>query len=316
MYQLKLKGNRSEVIPYPSPCMHVRGYRGRLYEYPDRQVAAHWHSELEFLLVEAGNAVYRVNGTDYPMAAGDGLFINSNRLHSGASMNGGDFIYAVLQVPPAFFSENPYIATQYLNPLICTESLDSLLLRQGEPWQAAMLERIDQLIRVNLERPEFYELETMRDMYAVLEDLYRHAVPRQILRSTQSAGVAELMQMLDYIQAHFDQRLQLKDIAGAGAMCQSKCCALFKKFLRQSPFTYLQNFRIQKSFLLLSNSQMSVTDVACACGFNGASYFIEVFRRSTGLTPGEFRRRLPDGTFTQEAMNCAILPSPPAAPEA
>jgi transcriptional regulator GlxA family with amidase domain len=52
------------------------------------------------------------------------------------------------------------------------------------------------------------------------------------------------------------------------------------------------HFRIRRSLTLLSEDGMSITDVAAAAGFSGASYYGELFKRTTGTSPGEYRRRL------------------------
>lgn len=291
MYQLNLKQDHLEVIPYPSPRMSVRSYRGRLHEYPDHQVPAHWHNDLEFLVIESGGGVYRINGKDYPLQAGQGLFINYNRMHAGFSPSDADFTYSVLQIRPSLLADNFYISEEYLNPLISLESLDCLYLTGEEDWQRHTLGQIAALIELNLERPRYYELETLSGLYAMLQVLCEHMVFREIARNSRFPNAVALMDMTAYIQQHFAEKISLQDIASAGAMCQSKCCSLFQQLLRQSPISYLQNYRIQRSLSLLSHSRMSVTEIAGFCGFNGASYFIEVFRRSTGMTPREFQRR-------------------------
>lgn len=291
MYQLNLKQNQLEIISFPGSRMNVRSYRGRLYDYPDQQVPSHWHNELEFILVEEGTASYRINGMDYTLERGQGLFVNFNRMHSGTSASGADFIYSVLQIRPSLLAENFYISEEYLNPLLSLESLDGLFLSPEVDWQASLLALVEKLISLNLEHPSYYELDTLSGLYSILRLLHEHMVFREIARNSSFPNAEALMNMAAYIQQHYTEKITLQDIAAAGTMCQSKCCSLFQKMLRQSPMSYLQNYRIQKSFSLLSNSRMNVTEIAGMCGFNGASYFIEVFRRSTGMTPREFQRR-------------------------
>lgn len=295
MYQLNLKQNQLEIIPYPMPRINARGYRGWLFDYSDHQVPSHWHNELEFILVETGTASYRINGKDYLLEAGQGLFVNYNRMHSGFSPTGEDFRYSVLQIRPSLLAENFYISEEYLNPLISLDSLDGLFLSREASRQAQLLDLVLHLINLNLERPNYYELETLSGLYTILRFLHEHMVFREIARNSQSPNATALMDMAAYIQQHFAEKMTLQDIAGAGAMCQSKCCSLFQKMLQQSPISYLQNYRIQRSFSLLSSSRMSITEIAGICGFNGASYFIEVFRRNTGMTPREFQRRFGKG---------------------
>jgi AraC-like DNA-binding protein len=50
------------------------------------------------------------------------------------------------------------------------------------------------------------------------------------------------------------------------------------------------------AFGAVSDDGMSITDVAAAAGFSGASYYGELFKRTTGTSPGEYRRRLREST--------------------
>jgi YesN/AraC family two-component response regulator len=98
--------------------------------------------------------------------------------------------------------------------------------------------------------------------------------------------------MLSFIQGHYREKISLDAIAGAGGICRSKCCFLFKQILRQTVFEYLMRFRIRRSFSLLSDEGLSITEAAIASGFSGASYYGEIFKRVTGISPGEYRRKL------------------------
>ena len=89
---------------------------------------------------------------------------------------------------------------------------------------------------------------------------------------------------------NYTRRISLKDIALSGAVGQSKCCKLFAKYFRQTPNTYLNQYRLNKSLELLQSGDRSVTEIALSVGFSGASYYAEIFRRYFGKSPTEFRR--------------------------
>jgi AraC-like DNA-binding protein len=73
-------------------------------------------------------------------------------------------------------------------------------------------------------------------------------------------------------------------------MCRSKCCSLFKQTLHQTVFAYLPHYRIRKSLNLLTGTRMSVTEIAGRCGFNSASYYTELFTKTVGMTPRDYRK--------------------------
>ena len=54
---------------------------------------------------------------------------------------------------------------------------------------------------------------------------------------------------------------------------------------------YITSLRISDAKILLTNSDLSVTEVAFAVGFSSSNYFANVFKRDVGITPGEYRKK-------------------------
>ena len=57
------------------------------------------------------------------------------------------------------------------------------------------------------------------------------------------------------------------------------------------PGAYLQTVRIEHAKALLERERMSVQSVAHAVGYEDASFFRALFKRATGMTPGDYRSR-------------------------
>ncbi|MGL5313035.1 MAG: helix-turn-helix domain-containing protein, partial [Peptostreptococcaceae bacterium] len=96
--------------------------------------------------------------------------------------------------------------------------------------------------------------------------------------------------MTEFVHGNYDQKITIEDIATYGAVCRSRCCELFGKYIGQTPNNYLKQFRIKKSCIMLSETNMSITEIALACGFQTASYFTYVFRKEMGVTPQDYRK--------------------------
>ena len=292
MYQLILQENLSELISYQNPAFMIRSYRGDLFEYINQKVPAHWHREVEFIFLEEGTAVYHVNEQKYLLHKGEGLLVNSNRLHYGYSPGNSNFVYSILQFNPDFVDSLP-IRQHYLNRLIGDSSLDAVLLTPQDSRQTQFLETLFSLIELNLQQREDYELSTMELFYRLLRQLWSlEAIREQSIISGSGSQIPTLQNMLTYIQNHYQEPITLADIAASGMMCRSKCCNLFRNVLHQSPLEFTQNFRIQKSIRLLLDTEDSITEIAESCGFNKSSYYIECFHRILGQSPGKYRKTM------------------------
>ncbi|MFS6554796.1 helix-turn-helix transcriptional regulator, partial [Parabacteroides distasonis] len=55
---------------------------------------------------------------------------------------------------------------------------------------------------------------------------------------------------------------------------------------------YIQEQKMQYATMLLNLSDIPIQDVAMQVGINDTSYFTKVYKKFTGLTPGEYRKRL------------------------
>jgi AraC-like DNA-binding protein len=64
-----------------------------------------------------------------------------------------------------------------------------------------------------------------------------------------------------------------------------------KSYSGFSPLNYLINIRISEAIKLLKKPDMNVTDIALDTGFYSSQHFSTTFKKLTGYTPSEFRKR-------------------------
>lgn len=93
-----------------------------------------------------------------------------------------------------------------------------------------------------------------------------------------------------YIEQNYQEPLTLQEVADYLGINKSYFCTIFKKVMKQSFCTYTNNFRIEKSKDFLINTNDSILDIALATGFSSSSYFNNIFKKTVGLTPVEYRQ--------------------------
>lgn len=292
MIQLVVRDNLSEVIKYNIPSLHIRTGDSKLSLFTNKSMLCHWHNDLEFIIVQEGCMTYTVNDTDYLLSEGMGIIVNSNRLHFNSSFNDNDCTYIVLLLTPTFLGVNPYIESRYVNPLLYDTDSDAIILSENINWNQQALSLIKTIMQICQEQSEGYELHILSQFYSLLSLLYENTVGRKGYSEDQSRDFNTLKDMIGYIQTHYSEKISISEIAAAGMMCRSKCFNMFKEILHQTPFEYLQNYRIHKSIQLLADKTLSIMDISVACGFNGASYYTEVFKKITGTLPSDYRKNI------------------------
>jgi AraC-like DNA-binding protein len=97
---------------------------------------------------------------------------------------------------------------------------------------------------------------------------------------------------VEFMQAHLDQDLPLKEIAAASYLSPFHFARLFKKLTGTSPHAYLAGLRSAAARTLLAETDLSVTEISSRVGYASPSHFTKAFRQATGLTPRDFRAAL------------------------
>lgn len=92
------------------------------------------------------------------------------------------------------------------------------------------------------------------------------------------------------LSEQYNVDIPLEPLAQEVQMSYSWFRHAFKEYTGFSPNQYVLELRIQKSKALLTNSVLSIKEIAYKVGFNNSEYYATLFRRKTEMTPGEYRR--------------------------
>lgn len=94
--------------------------------------------------------------------------------------------------------------------------------------------------------------------------------------------------IVNYVDHHFrESDISLGRLADVFSYTEKYLSSLFKKNMQIGFITYLNNLRTQYASQLISNGEMSISEIAEACGYSDYSYFCKVFKKNTDKTPTE-----------------------------
>ncbi len=94
---------------------------------------------------------------------------------------------------------------------------------------------------------------------------------------------------LNWLEAHFAEDTSAKELAGIACVSESRLYHLFRDEMGTTPVAYRNDLRIRHAAAALRSGEDSIDRISLACGFNSAAYFREIFKRSTGFSPMEYR---------------------------
>lgn len=278
--------DRSQIVSYNNPLFQCFSQEKYYPEEARYQVPEHWHEDLEYLYVKEGAYRCSVNGQSKTLHTGEGILINSKRIHSNGSIDGEHCIFYCVIFHPSAISCSRYIEEKYVLPVIGPGSFDYLLISEND-WTREIAEIVSALFNTPADRQS--ELSVIEASLHILGLLHEKLNP-QTFPAAPQLYEDTFKQMVTYIQTHFTEKISIDDIAAAGSIGKTLCTKIFKKFALKTPGEYLIHFRITESMPWLADQNRSITEIAYASGFTSASHYTETFRQLTGCTPKQFRK--------------------------
>ena len=100
-----------------------------------------------------------------------------------------------------------------------------------------------------------------------------------------------IRQVVDYMRAHYAERITLADVAREVWFSPSYLSSVFSSEMGTGFAAYLQTVRVDKSKELLLGTHKTIAEIAQATGFTDQSYFTKIFTRAVGVSPTQFRRQ-------------------------
>jgi AraC-like DNA-binding protein len=128
-------------------------------------------------------------------------------------------------------------------------------------------------------------------IYLLAEHLHSGSAADTAL-ARQSQRASRLSRLIDYINASFSERITVNDAAALVGMSRTPFMKLFRRATGSTFVSYLNQARLKEGRRLLSETDLSIAQVAASVGFSDQSYFDRRFRLRFGEAPRDYRRRV------------------------
>ena len=305
-YDLEVNSDRSEKVRYSCADVPYGFFKGRHSAYANNSMPAHWHEDIEILVPSMGDIVYNINGKLVEVHTGEGILVNSRRIHSSRTVDLRECYYYVLIFHPMLLCISKEIEQQLVQPFL-SSSFDYILLRKDVKWQENILSLFMKIEEKHLEKSAKSAITGLINL--IWSEVAENVTPDE-KPQTEGSQLTAMKAMIAYIDAHYAEKITLGDIAAAGFVSKRTCGNMFERFLFTPPMKYLNEYRLKRSIELLRGTNMTITEIGLVCGFSGASYYSESFRRELGISPSEYRNTLGDDGCKQAVLklNCTLPP--------
>lgn len=126
-----------------------------------------------------------------------------------------------------------------------------------------------------------------------------------VRRQSHANSVVRLCE--DWLSKHFRDENAVAGVVAAADIPERSLKRRFKTATGTTLIGYVQNLRIEEAKRLLEQGHLAADDIAAEVGYENQAFFRRLFSRSTGLTPGQYRRMFQP---IADAGALAALPTP------
>lgn len=289
-------GSKEELLPDFTDDFPYIASRAELDKFMGCFVPWHWHRAVELFYMESGSLEYITPRGKFHFFAGSGGMVNRNVLHMTKIVSQTERNSQLLHIFDTSLlagEQGSRIEKQYIAPIVTAPQIELIPIFPGNALEDHILKRI--LEAFYLPANEFgYEMrlrEALSEIWLMLFELSR---PMPGLGGEYSRNNDKIKLMMIYIHEHYSGKITIQELAAAAYLSERECFSVFRDYLHMTPVEYIQSYRLQKACQMLTKGKESVTAVSHACGLGSSSYFGKVFRKYTGCTPLEYRRKWQD----------------------
>jgi len=268
-------------------------------------VKHHWHDEIEILYFSGGQFRLEINMEQFPVSSECLYFINPGELHSIITEQSGSLCEEAVVFSPGILSFDSYddAQMQLLQPMQNGKIRFPRLLLPDHPAFAPIYSAFTDIMQ---SFGPFTEDLSLCDG-AVTDDLTSQLyIKSSLLRilailsshhlftpmeKNHDKRVEGIKKTLTYIQENYKEKIYIRDLAKEVCMNEQYFCRFFKKAIGRSPIEYVNEYRIKQALRLLEESDLPITEVCLECGYNNLGNFLREFRKYTGTTPLQYRKK-------------------------
>jgi AraC-like DNA-binding protein len=247
----------------------------------------HFHPEYELVFIEGadsnrhvGKHLSRFKGSDLVLI---GSYIPHLNFDYGVKTS---YEKIVVHIRPDFLN-SAFISAPELESIQKLLQLSQHGVAFGESTKYEIGPRLKNLPTLS-KFDQFLELLKILNFLMLVDDkelLHQDPVKNQFTRKDED----RLERINTYIDNHYQQKIEIRDVAILSNLSNAAFCRYFKKMTRLTFTQFVNHYRIDKAkkLLILDNN---VTETCFQCGFESLSYFNRTFKRVTSRNPQSFKK--------------------------
>lgn len=263
--------------------VHMNQHHGKFWN--------HTHKFYEFVYIDSGFSLHSYNGKTTVLTAGDLFAIFPGNVHSYTRAYHTDLYNCLFYLEELGSLKNEIIDLPGIDWERKNNRLPIIHVDLNERRELVSI-----LERMRTERNEKnigWELKMkalLTELLITYSRLVSEAGSKGFDENADKRGYSGyIYSVLNFVEEHYKEDIGSPEMAEAAGLSTDYLTKKFREVMAMTPSEYLRRFRVARSMDLLSESDMSVSEIAAECGFGDISVYSRIFKQVVGLSPAKFR---------------------------
>ena len=156
------------------------------------------------------------------------------------------------------------------------------------------------------------ELQLQRANYEDVNKLFIHHIFLTINRyikegkQTKNETISDIERAVHYFNENYNKPISIEQYAQEHLMSVNWFIHSFKEVMNVPPMQYIVSLRISAAKGYLENSNKNITEISNIVGYENALYFSRLFKKYTGMTPSEYKKKSKPSSIKKTSTNNVI----------
>ncbi|MGF7230409.1 AraC family transcriptional regulator [Arachidicoccus sp.] len=278
------------------PLLTHNSYIVRQDNTPQLGSSFHYHPEMELVYIIKGCGTRYIGNNISSFSEGEIILLGENLPHSWRykemTVKGESFFNAESLVihfrPDCLGKDLLSLPEAYLLPRLFEKAKAGLLL------SGKTREKVAKLMRAvpkssNLER--IILLLSILKIIAECSELTSISSQPESLQNKNEYDKERLNEICTYTLSNYKKEISLEEISSISHLSVTSFCRYFKSMTKKTYYNFLNEIRVGQACKLLIEDRFPTNIICYECGFNNISNFYRHFKKITGITPYEYKKK-------------------------
>jgi len=278
-----MKASFEKIFPFDTSSFRVRSIEMEEFDAP-----WHYHPEYELTYILSSKGVRYVGNHFENFMEGDLVLLGPNLPHSwkNSGVQTSHASAIVIQWKDDLFGRDWFLKNEF-------ESVHTLL--QASSMGIKFDAEVAAQLKANfMDLPSLPKFEKLISFLQILNELSLHKNSKGVMATTYSdishhGDQERINTIFQYVKENYHQKITLTSVSSKVHLSEESFSRFFSNFLGKPFFTFLNEYRINAACNMLIETNLSVSGIALASGFESLPFFFRQFKKYKGCSPRHFK---------------------------